>query len=528
MRTRILAAMSAVLLLLLWALVSRDRGREAAQSPAAPIESPVAEDSPKVLASAEPLREPAPPILEEARANGSPAISASPEPVAEVASAGTLLHGHVRPAVEGEGFASSPTATLTDVHGQRQRLECSPAGAFAIATVMPGVYWLSASGPDGGRGSVEFELSEGLEQLEVDVRLERGWEVQVSLRSERGGAPNWLMPLAVATLEPLGEWFDEPRGAISNPYGVGRFLPGQPDGVRPGSELLGTLRIDVDAPVWVQLVRHHRVLARQRISPGQRTVDFVVDASVDLAMDGSLRARLVADDTGQPIARANLEIESQASSMTRTDADGRFFARRLAPGFCRIKLRAAGHAWDELVRIEPGTELDLGEVRVPAELSIRGHLVGGAVGVELPRIRHERLDERTGEPIWNGSLQLAQADADGLFAIRGLLPGTYALSIEGDGTPWRRRTVRLRDRPVEDIEIELEATTPLCVVVGRGVRPDGMLELISPAGERIATLPPRPGTPRSFHLPPGRYTLRHGDEERSVEVGQAPAVLRLP
>lgn len=442
----------------------------------------------------------------------------------------TLVFGRVLPPRGEETFAEAPSCGLYDETGTRRKVECAQDGAFAISGVAAGHYWISAGDGDGAGGCVEFELPPGREQHEVDVPLERDWSVEVRVRSSNGQELGALWSLVVATLEPLGDWFHEPSGSLSNPYGVGSFRPARLGQAESGTDVRGTLLIKVESPVWVHLVYGHRVLARQELSPPQTVIEFVIDPEDAVTKPPTLRGRFFDAETGEPLRSVQVMVASRGVSFPKTDGDGRFEASGfLVPGFCRVSVRGPGYAWDQLVRLEPGVETDLGDIRVERGLSIEGK-VTGALGDERERtIRYEALDELSGETLWNGMHTGTRIEANGTFKIGGLMPRRYQLTIDGGGdTAKQRHVVDLRNGSVAGLEYVLQRSSTLSIVLENSVRRLEKVEIHDESGALVMAPKLRPGPPQAFKLAPGSYALKLGDVERPVVLGTEPLLVRLP
>lgn len=442
----------------------------------------------------------------------------------------TLVFGRVVPPRGEEALAEAPACGLHDETGTRRKVECAQDGAFAISGVAAGKYWLYAGDSEGATGWVEFELAAGVEQHEVNVTLERPWSVEVRVRSSNGEPLDGLWCMAVATLEPLGEWFDELTGAPQNPYGVGSFQPSTRGAEEPAKQVRGTLLIDVDSPVWVHLLHGHRVLARERIAPPQTVVEFVVDPEDPATQPSKLRGRLLDAETGEPLRSQQVMVTSQGSASRKTDDDGRFDGGRLLePGLCRVRVGGPNYAWDQLVRLEPGVETDLGDIRVERGLRIEGKVIG-ALGTERERtVRYEELDELSGELVWNGMLTGTRIEADGSFKIGGLMPRRYQLTIEGGGDMARQRhVVDLRSGSVAGLEFVLQRASTLAIAITQPGRRLEKLEIFDGNGVLFGTSKLEPGPPQAFKLAPGNYTLKIRGVERHVVLGSEPLLVRLP
>ncbi|MCY3002772.1 MAG: RNA polymerase sigma factor [Planctomycetota bacterium] len=451
--------------------------------------------------------------------------------VADVASLmtwGTVVFGHVRPENDGEELESAPFVWLKDMDGKRTQVACASDGAFTLPSVAVGVHWLWASAGEQGTGTTEFEVVPGLQRLEVVVRLERPWKIDVIAGPGSDELRSGSSAFAVATIEPLGERFEENAAQRAGVFGFGIFRPGRSSEADPDS--LGSLEIGVNVPVWVHLVRRRTVLDRKRVQPGATTVEFDL-AGRDLSFTpGSVRARLVAADTRLPFVRGSVSLVGEFSklSLGPIDADGRVKFSGLDPGPWRVSLFEAGYAWDEELKIEPGAELDLGDVFVSKGIALRGRVVGAEPGQLTVRVACQRLDQRTGEPVWSGGIRAFEIDAEGRFVAAGLIPGKYRLSFSGAGLPLVQRTVDVKDVPIENVELELAPGADLCVIFARDAEPADWLDVLSVAGERLGHTRLVPGSPHAFRVVSGTYVVRVGEHERRVTVGSEPLLVRMP
>lgn len=472
---------------------------------------------------------------EEERAVAAGAEVASEEPklpvVEDVAASmewGADVVGRVVPERDGELLKTAPDLSLRDLAGGWKSVSCASDGSFTISNIAAGVYWLSATAGEQGRGTKEFEIVPGLQRLEVVVRLERPWSLDVIARNGSAELRSGSQAFAVATIEPLGERFDESIGKSVKVCGFGVFNPGRRPDSDPDS--LGTLEIGVDVPVWVHLVRRRTVLDRKRVLPGATAVEFDLTGRDLSFAPGALQGRLFAADTGMPLARRSVSLEGESTSVMLgpTDEEGRFKFAKLEPGPWRVTLFEVGFRWDVSVVIEPGAELDLGDVYVSNGIRLSGRVIGAQAGQLPAHVRHERLDDRTGEPVWSGGIRVLETDAEGWFVAAGLAPGRHRLSFDGRALPLVQKTVELKDVPVEGVELELAPATDLCVLFAREAEPADWLDVVSSTGERLAHKRLVPGSPTAFRVVAGTYTVRVGEHERQVVVGDRPVLVRLP
>ncbi len=153
-----------------------------------------------------------------------------------------------------------------------------------------------------------------------------------------------------------------------------------------------------------------------------------------------ITGRVVASDTGSPIRRAQININSRDANFNRvvaTDGDGRYELAALPAGRYRLSVNKAGFVALEYGQARPfeaGKPLDItaGQVLDKIDFSLpRGSAITGRItdefgdpitDVQVQALRHQFV---------NGSRQLvdagriAQTDDLGAYRIFGLMPGDY-------------------------------------------------------------------------------------------------------
>ena len=158
----------------------------------------------------------------------------------------------------------------------------------------------------------------------------------------------------------------------------------------------------------------------------------------------SLKARVVAADTGSPVRRASIRVDTQGFSwIVTTDDEGRFVAPELPAGRYTIRVTRPGFlTWlfgrepaGSMSRVEPielrgGQALDRGDLRLP-----RGGVITGRIADESgdpvsdTDVRALRLNYLTpGEPRLD-YVRHATTNDLGEYRIFGLPPGRYFVGI---------------------------------------------------------------------------------------------------
>src|SRR5687767_5657876 len=153
-----------------------------------------------------------------------------------------------------------------------------------------------------------------------------------------------------------------------------------------------------------------------------------------------LSGRVIAADTGTPIRRAQININSRDAQFNRsvtTDAEGRYELAALPPGRYRLFVNKAGYVTLEYGQARPfetGKPLDItaGEVLEKIDFSLpRGSAITGRItdefgdpitDVQVQALRYQFLN---GERQLVDAGRMAQTDDLGAYRIFGLMPGDY-------------------------------------------------------------------------------------------------------
>ncbi|HEX6883739.1 MAG TPA: hypothetical protein VF530_10180, partial [Planctomycetota bacterium] len=382
----LLAAIALGLAALLWMRAGLD-GRAAERS--APPPSVPVETEPTASRLARPERAPEPAASASSAERPPPARNPDSDALAPRATpadalVGCVLHGRVRSS-DGSAFSGwRPFVSMTDAGGLRSQTEVSPEGHYSLAGLAPGTWSLSAGGTGFRNESAELELTRAEPIVRRDLVLVRKpllavrvvtpegetfWEAQRARAAAKVRTPDG--PTAVATLEAPGAEVEEARDAGQNPVGVGSFWTYGPLLEAFGPGLLGVLELQADPPLFVSVVVGARVVATQRVEPGTREVTFVLDLEDLLEQWAQVTMRVVAEDTGEPLT-GSLRIDSNTMANVREG----LWSGPLLPGKHTLTFWAMGYAHIPLeVTLAPGQDLDLGEQRIPRELTIDGRLV---------------------------------------------------------------------------------------------------------------------------------------------------------
>ncbi len=448
------------------------------------------------------------------------------------------VYGYVRPDPRRAALVDDEVyVALTDIDGRRWNARCGSDGAYSISGLTPGEYWLRAGSVLDGQARRRTRLDGTQDAQRIDLELALQREVWIRVVDTQGEPLELALTLVpVATLAPPGEWFDEVRGSLNNPFGVGSFYRNGFAGERRSKHYLGWVSIQSDDPVWVSLVRYQRVLASVQ-HDGEAELEFIVDPQLEQARSCGLRARFIDARTQTPLAGANFSLESTGMRMSALDEDGGLSVERLDPGLYCVRVSRAGlEGFERRLRLEPGEVRDLGEVMLAPERWIAGVVQAPSGPAAQIEVHYVVLDELTGEPQWQSGLRMTRTGADGSFRIAQLTAQRYQLSIErpGDGLASRRTFVDLRSGPADDVRLELVAGAPL--VVWADDRDWQGLTFTVADEHGVVLRDAKLWSPGPFArtLRPGRYSLecrKHGQpigERREFVLADAPVRFQLP
>jgi hypothetical protein len=323
------------------------------------------------------------------------------------------------------------------------------------------------SGPDFTRSSFYSEPpvltdENGLFVIK-DLRSDRNYHLVAE--GERGGAramqesvaPGSRVTLTLAQLsgidgvvslegEPVSDYQLEARGPslankrINHPEGKFRL-----DRLDPGDYEL--------------FVRSDRGSGSAEVSLGEAGREQV---KIELEPGGTLRGRVVGDKDGEPIAGlmimvvgdGRISATAAASNLVtgqgpKTDRDGRFEIENVAPGKGSIsfidrdvQLSGSAELADVSYELDPGEELDLGEIRalqgdsVPSEE--RGDLqmrTRTATWADRPRPPGTKLEDEVPDEAAEADsrmrLWVTSIEVGGVAEAAGIAPGDEILSVDG-------------------------------------------------------------------------------------------------
>jgi len=399
-----------------------------------------------------------------------------------------------------------------------------------------------------------FDLPLGQDTLRVDFVLRPKRVIWVRVQHPEPAAPageevgtfggfSWLVP--VATREDPGDTFYGVSGSPNNPFGIGSFwMNHQADRDREGADWLGTVTLNEEGPAWISLIAQGQVLAKEELGEETTEVTFVLDPASMETLSGELRAELVADEDGRPLAgKAWLNDDPfMFGKPLAVEADGLLWIPKARLGRSWLVVRAEGRAvFKRHIELKRGQLLELGELRLKVPVEIKGRVVDGEGKPLVAVLRWGRVDPESSRFKWVRQ-ESAQSVADGSFTLGGLEPDLWSVQVQGlpasSPRPYEPSlasevvVVDARGGSVTGLEFRLQKTIPITVVLA-AEKPMPRLRVLDDAGGLVVYQNLGWSGDRTvLHLLPGHFVFeleRDGapTERRDVDVGSEPLDVEL-
>lgn len=365
--------------------------------------------------------------------------------------------------------------------GQHCSGNTSAVGSYAIAGLTPGAWQLQCTVAGYRRLDFTHTLDDASVQR-LDLPFEKAQTLTVwatttdgkRLAHELGHRYSGLN--VVAAPQPFVGDFEPSANGNLGSFGIGRYR--ERDALNPKADPTepdGTLELDAAPPAHAALLLRHQVLAQQAIEPGQTELRFVVDLASVIARFPKLRVRVLGPD-GKP-AEARVSINNAMGMMSGrpTEADGTIVLEQVQPGMATVQIDTKdGEHWQGRVTIQPGIDVDLGDVMLTERAELRGRAVdqhGAPVAVSVQwtaldtwRPPHPLLDNRSTQSDGDGAFQLWNAGRRRytVFARTGTDHVGFAIV---DGTTATAEPFRITLHPARRLHVDATAAGTRCVVI---------------------------------------------------------------
>lgn len=365
--------------------------------------------------------------------------------------------------------------------GQYRTGSVSAVGSYAIASLTPGDWQLQCTIPGYRRLDLAHTLDEAPIQR-LDLPFEKAQTLAVwatttdgrRLAHELGHRISGLH--VVAAHQPFVGDFEPCAYGRLGDFGIGRYR--EKDGLNPKADPTdpdGTLELDAAPPAYAALLLRHQVLAQQPIAPGQTELRFEVDLAGVLARFPKLRVRVLGPD-GKP-AEASVSMNGAMGRMSGhpTEADGTIVLEQLQPGIGNLTIHSKdSEHWQSRVTIQPGIDVDLGDVMLTERAELRGRAIdqhGAPVAVSVEwtaldtwRPPHTLIDNRSTQSDGDGAFQLWNAGRRRytLLARTGTDQVGFAIV---DGSAASTEPFRITVHPARKLHVDGTAAGVRCVVI---------------------------------------------------------------
>lgn len=386
---------------------------------------------------------------------GTSAAPADPRTAASSpATEGTVLYGCI---VDETGAAVESAYIWLRRDGDPKQLATISArrghSEFAIAGLPSGkLAWSArATGYKEQRGTIDIPA--GVARLRHDFVLESSWILAVRIVTPEGEPLHEALSKAsktrkmlwnvevgavVTATQPAGDF--PPTALRELTFGLGRWRSATGfsglgrEGPKLAKDVAGTVEIDTPQALWVSAVMRNHVLTSAPVEPGQQEVTLTLSLDQVLKDLGSIRGRVVDASSGAPIAGAAVGFgDLQSGGLGgKSDGQGMFEVADLRPGLLTVEIRGdKKQARRDLILLQPGQALDLGDVPVFEFRTVKGRCDGLVGKAEDGRIAYTPLD-----PTWNPAVRhhgdSTSIAADGSFTLY-LVDGRYQLRAYGAG-----------------------------------------------------------------------------------------------
>ncbi|MBL8736900.1 MAG: hypothetical protein JNL12_10775 [Planctomycetes bacterium] len=365
--------------------------------------------------------------------------------------------------------------------GQSRTGNASAVGSYAIASLTPGDWQLQCTIPGYRRLDLAHTLDEAPIQR-LDLPFEKAQTLTVwatttdgkRLAHELGHRFSGLHVVA-ATQPFVGDFEPSANGWLGD-FGIGRYR--QKDGLNPKADPTdpdGTLELDAAPPAYAALLLRHQVLAQQPIAPGQTELRFEVDLAAVQARFPTLRMRVLGPDGKPAEARVSINDAMGRMSGRPTEADGTIVLEQVQPGVGHLTIQTKdSEHWQSRVTIQPGVDVDLGDVMLTERAELRGRAVDQhgapvAVSVEWTALDtwqppHPLIDNRHTQSDGDGAFQLWNAGRRRYTVLARSGADQVGFAIV-DGTAASTEPFRITVHPARKLHVDGTAAGVLCVVI---------------------------------------------------------------
>ena len=482
--------------------------------------------------------EPTPdPVAKDAGANAAERIEVeSPEARADT----LLVHGQVR---DEQGTPVSDTFVVLE---NESGLRCTPKtqneGHYAVAGLPPGSWSLriTATGYLPFTEQVEFAPSSSPIRHDIDLATSLMIVVRVVFpdgRSIMDVAPDDLgfrsgrgNIAAIVSAQPVGKLpLSNLRSSYRSASGEFRnrlYQDGQY--IDPPKGAIGFLEAHVPPPFHVTAIIRQTPLARTKVTEPVDEVTLVVTKAQLRASLARVTIRVVDAATGEPLTNGHLALNDRqtGSRGPKPDQDGIVVLDHIVPGLLVLEPMFQEYEHSrQYVRVEPGSDLDLGTLALHKTVQIQGTVLLHDGTPADASITYRCLDRMTfPQPLDVGIA--SRTDETGSFTIN-VGRGRYLLVFSSKEHSLTSRIVDTSSGSIENFAVKLEAGVPVTInrEASRGF--PLLWQVINEQSVPLVSGIGMSSYPIKTRLVPGPYTIRVYEDDvllhsEQFTVGSSP------
>lgn len=492
----------------------------AARRSGAPVVAPLAQESAPRSHEVAPAESPVPPIE------------------------GVVLTGRI---VDPEGrgiYPSSLRLYVDEAERPQTTVQAARTGHYATAGLAPGKYRLQVGASGFKQWEEELVLLPSDDVVQREFRLERPWILALNIITPEGEPLSQAIAgqglLRLRELSAMATTW-EPEGALfatmgfDSEVGLPRWVSAQGPSFSSRSAVVkqgyaGHFELSERRALWISVLIGNEMIAKARVEAGQ--AELVMEVPTERVREklASVKLRVIDAQTREPVASARVGIwpQSMFGPGSAVDAEGRFQKEGLLPGLYRLYIKTEQVAVPtRSIRVEPGKNIDLGDIELRAWVDIHVRCEGVQGNAESLQVEAFPLDHPSHTALESKAESLSSGKAE--FDCK-LPEGRYLLRAAGAGAGTKEIDTRTVGQ--QSVILSLGAEAALKIVF---VSPDDCchVALADTHGRAIAAHWLRANTPRTWKVPAGevrlRITSRSGESsERLLVVPEAGLELRLP
>lgn len=422
---------------------------------------------------------------------------------------------------EGQPIPNASVYVSPEKSQPRARVSTQDDGGYSVFALTPGTWTLHADAVGYKKHSQTVIVTTESNEGRLDVTLEPATMVQVHAQTPEG------VPLERAIRDAKLSWHTTPSVVAMRPklpeafpmrdtggnlgIGVGQWRPAswKENRTEYPANWLGELELQVDPPIHIGLMLRQIVLQSQVLSRGQTKILFEVNLDDIRKKMGSVRVQVMSAVTGAPLtnARVGFHDAQTGGGGRRVDGEG-VSVQEMPPGIWELDISAKDHeSYYQLVRLEPGQKLDLGQFVLDKAQILKGVVVGLDGKPAQAHIRWDALDRHTFPQELRNNM-ITSCNAEGEFSIWRIGRGRYAVHayLGRFGTEGVAHTlVDTRGGAPQDLRIQLQEAVQVRIVNEVPETETYLLLIQTPEGLPVRGTNVRHGADFSVWLPVGEY-----------------------